>query len=51
MAIIFWNSKGVLYVDFLTQRHIINAQYYSVLLEGPVKTAVRNKRKRAQISV
>jgi histone-lysine N-methyltransferase SETMAR len=29
----------------------INAEHYSALLEGPVKTAVRNKRKRAQASV
>jgi len=43
--------KGVVYVDFLTERRTINAEYYSALLEGPVKTAIRNKRKRAQTSV
>jgi transposase len=41
----------VLYVDFLTKRRIINAEDYSALLEGPVKAAIRNKIKRAQISV
>jgi histone-lysine N-methyltransferase SETMAR len=51
MATVFWDSKGVLYVDFLTQHRTINAQYYSALLEGPVKAAIRNKRKRAQTSV
>jgi len=51
MATIFWDSKGVLYVDFLTERRTINAEIYSALLEGPVKTAIRKKRKRAQISV
>ena len=51
MATIFWDSKGVLYVDFLTERRTINAEYYSALLEGPVKAAIRNKRKRAQTSV
>ena len=51
MATIFWDSKGVLYVDFLTEHRTINAEYYSALLEGPVKTAIRNKRKRAQTSV
>ena len=51
MATIFWDSKGVLYVDFLTQRRTINAEYYLALLEGPVKTIIRNKRKRVQISV
>ena len=51
MATIFWDSKGVLYVDFLTERRTINAEYYSALLESPVKTAIRNKRKRAQTSL
>jgi len=51
MATIFWESEGVLYVDFLTERRKINAEYYSALLEDPVQTAIRNKRKRAQTSV
>jgi len=34
MATIFWDSKGVLYVDFLTERHKINNEYYLALLEG-----------------
>ena len=51
MATMFWDSKGVLYVDFLTERRTINAEYYSALLKGPVKTAIMNKRKRAQTSV
>jgi hypothetical protein len=32
MANIFWNSKGIIYVDFLTGQKTINAQYYSTLL-------------------
>ena len=51
MATISWDSKGVLYVDFLTEPRTINAKYYSALLEDLVKTAIRNKRKRAQTSV
>ena len=51
MATIFWDSKGVVYMDFLTKRRKINAEYYSALLEGPVKTTIRNRRKKAQISV
>ena len=51
MATIFWDSKGLLYVDFVTERRTINAEYYSALLEDPVKTAIRNKRKMAQTSV
>ena len=45
-ATIFWDSKGVLYVDFLTEHRTINAEYYSALLEGPVKAAIKNKRKK-----
>jgi len=51
MATILWDSKGVLYVDFLTEHRTINTEYYSALLECPVNTAIRNKRKRAQTSV
>jgi hypothetical protein len=51
MTTIFWDSKGVLYVDFLTEHHTLNTEYYSSLLKFPVKTAIRNKRKRAQTSV
>jgi hypothetical protein len=51
MATIFWDSKGVLYVDFLTECRTVNAEYYSALLEGPVKTVIRKKIKRAQTSV
>jgi len=51
MATIFWDSKAVLYMDLLTEHRTINAEYYSALLEGPVKTAIRNRRKRAQTSV
>ena len=35
MATIFWVSKGVLYVDFLTERRTINAENDSALLECP----------------
>jgi hypothetical protein len=51
MSTIFWNSKGILYMDFLTEHHTVNTEYYSALLKGPVKTAIRNKRKRVQTSV
>ena len=45
MAIICWDSKGILYMDFLTGHRTINTECYPELPEGPVKTAVRNKRK------
>jgi hypothetical protein len=45
MTTIFWDSKGGLYVDFLTERRTINTEYCSSLFEGPVKTAFSNMRK------
>jgi histone-lysine N-methyltransferase SETMAR len=49
--ILCWDSKGVRYVDFLTQHCTMNSKNYLILLKGPVKTDIRNKRKRAQTSV
>ena len=51
MVTIFWDSRGGLYMDFLTEYRTINAEYYSALHEVPVKRAIRNKRERAQTSV
>lgn len=51
MTVVFWDSQGVLYVDFLTERRAINTEYYSALFEGPVKAAIRNKRERSQTCV
>lgn len=51
MATFFWDSQGVLFVDFLTERRTINADYYLTLLRDKVKQAIRNKRKRRQSSV
>ena len=36
--------------DFFTEHCTTNAEYYSALLEVPVKATIRNKRKRAPIS-
>jgi hypothetical protein len=48
---IFWDSKGVLYMDFLTERHKINTEYYSALLKGPVKSHQEQEKKGTNISV
>jgi [histone H3]-lysine36 N-dimethyltransferase SETMAR len=48
MATVFWDSKGILFVDFLTERKTINAEYYSNLLKSQVKQAIRNKRRKDQ---
>ena len=44
MATIFWEYKGILYVDFLIDRRTTDAEYYSALLEDPVNIGVSNKR-------
>jgi [histone H3]-lysine36 N-dimethyltransferase SETMAR len=51
LATVFWDSKGILAVDFLTERRTINAEYYSTLLKEKVKPAIRNKRRKANKSV
>jgi hypothetical protein len=32
MATVFWDSEGIIHLDFLTGQKTINAQYYSTLL-------------------
>jgi hypothetical protein len=32
IATVFWDSKGIIHLDFLTGQKTINAQYYSTLL-------------------
>jgi histone-lysine N-methyltransferase SETMAR len=32
MTAVFWDSKGIIHLDFLTGQKTINAQYYSTLL-------------------
>jgi hypothetical protein len=51
MATIFWDSIKVYCTWISSQCCTINAEYYSSLLEGPVKPVIRNKRKRLQTSV
>jgi len=49
MATIFWDCKGVLHVDFLTEHHTINAEYYSA---RPSKDSHQEQEKKgANISV
>jgi histone-lysine N-methyltransferase SETMAR len=51
MATVFWDSKGIIHLDFLTSQKAINAQYYSTLLNEKVKPAIRSKRRKRQDSV
>jgi histone-lysine N-methyltransferase SETMAR len=51
MATVFWGSKGIIHLDFLTSQKTINAQYYSTLLNEKVKSAIRLKRRKRQNSV
>ncbi|GFG40210.1 hypothetical protein Cfor_09798, partial [Coptotermes formosanus] len=50
-AIVFWESKGVLHLDFLAGQKTINAQNSSTLLNEKVKPAIRSKRRMRQDSV
>lgn len=45
MCTVFWDRRGVLYVDFLRTQRTINAAYYSNLLKTHVKPAYRSKRR------
>jgi hypothetical protein len=40
MADVFWDSKGVIHVDFLTYGVTINAQYNSKLLHSDVHQTI-----------
>jgi transposase len=51
MTAVFWDSKGIIHLDFLTGQKTINAQYYSTLLNEKVKPAIRSKRRKRQDSV
>jgi histone-lysine N-methyltransferase SETMAR len=51
MATVFWDSKGIIHLDFLTGQKTINAQYYSTLLNEKVKPAIHSKRRKRKNSV
>jgi hypothetical protein len=51
MANVFWDSKGIIHLDFFTSQKTIDAQYYSTLLNAKVKPAIRSKRRTRQDSV
>jgi transposase len=51
MTAVFWDSKAIIHLDFLTGQKTINAQYYSTLLNEKVKSAIRLKRRKRQDSV
>lgn len=44
LATVFWDYRGVVFVDFLEERRTINATYYCELLDK-VKTSYRSKRR------
>jgi hypothetical protein len=51
MTAVFWDSKGIIHLDFLTGQKTINAQYYSTPLNEKVKRTIRLKRRNMQDSV
>jgi hypothetical protein len=44
IANLFWDSEGVIHVDFLPHGVIINGQYYSNLLPNDVHQAIQKER-------
>jgi histone-lysine N-methyltransferase SETMAR len=48
LTAVFWDSKGIIYPDFLTGQKTINAQYYSTLLNKKMKSAIHSKRRKMQ---
>jgi len=40
----FWDSQGVLLIDFLTEQRTFNRSYYSKFLNDRIKSAFRSKR-------
>jgi hypothetical protein len=51
MTVVFWDSKGIIHLDFLTGQKTITAQYYSTFLNEKVKSAIRLKRRKRQDSI
>jgi hypothetical protein len=49
MASVFWDSEGVIHVDFLPHGGTMNAQYYSNLLHNDVPQVIWKKRPRKLI--
>jgi hypothetical protein len=51
MATVFWDSKGIIHMDFLIGQKTINLQYFSTLLNEKVKPAICSKRRKRQDSI
>jgi histone-lysine N-methyltransferase SETMAR len=51
MATVFWDSKCIIHLYFLTGEKTINVQYYSTLLNEKVKPTVCSKQRKRQDSV
>jgi hypothetical protein len=47
----FWDSKGIINVDFFTGQVTINTQYYSTLLTEKVKQTIRSIGRKPQDSL
>jgi hypothetical protein len=51
MTAVFWDSKGIIHLDFLTGQKTMKSQYYSTLLNEKVKPAICSKQRKRQHSV
>jgi histone-lysine N-methyltransferase SETMAR len=44
MMTVFWDCQGIILIDYLQRGQTINAEYYSGLLKGPLRTQLIKKR-------
>jgi hypothetical protein len=51
VATTFWDSKNIIYQDFLSGKKTINVHYYSTLLKEKLKLVICSKRSKRQDSV
>lgn len=44
MITVFWDCDGIILIDYLPKGRTINSEYYSGLLKGPLRKALKEKR-------
>lgn len=48
MLMVYWDTEGSVFCDYLEERRTINSQYYSDLLLSKAKPAIREKHSGSQ---
>jgi hypothetical protein len=49
MTTVFWDSKGIIHLNFLTGQKTINTQCYSTLLNEKMKLAIHSSEEKGRI--